>query len=217
VPLDRLRLAPDRDPWDQQPTETPHRHAAFLVFRDLGPGRTLTETAERLTKSYGHVRTTSAAGLWRERAQAWDLHRTRLADAVWAEEGRKAARATHELLNAARGKLAQSLATLAPEELTRSETIRLLEVVAGRHAALYGGVQTVTVTGPGGGPLLVDQAAEEFAALPLEVRAQRLIALGRATIGRARALLGLDDDDCECACSCSHCLPGEHHQDQDDG
>nr|WP_107908845.1 hypothetical protein [Streptomyces chartreusis] len=192
----RLRLDPKLSPWDQQPGESGTRYSQFLVFKNLGPGRTVQKASEDLAKSSAHLRSVAGPQLWRERAQAWDREQARIASLVWAEEGRKSAETTHRLLNLAKGKLAQALSEMNPSSLTESETIRLLDVIAGRHTALFG--ETLTITGPGGGPLQVDARVEvdaEFASLPLEQRAMRMIALGEEVIRRGRAILGHGDDD----------------------
>ncbi|MFJ9745738.1 hypothetical protein [Streptomyces chartreusis] len=197
-PVKRLRLDPTIAPWEQQVSsgETGTRYAQFLVYRDLGPGRTVQKASEDLAKSSAHLRAVAGPQLWRERAQAWDREQARIASLIWAEEGRKSAETTHRLLNLAKGKLAQALSEMNPSSLTESETIRLLDVIAGRHTALFG--ETLTITGPGGGPVQVDartEALAEFEDLPVEQRAMRMIAMAQQVIRRARAVLGHDDDD----------------------
>ncbi|WP_329326685.1 hypothetical protein [Streptomyces sp. NBC_01689] len=192
--IKRLRLDPQLDPWEQQPGETGRRYEQFAAFRDLGPGRTVQKASETLAKSGGYLRAIAGPHLWRERAQAWDRNRAQIADAVWAEEGRKSAETTHKLLNLAKGKLAQALSGMEPNSLTESETIRLLDVVAGRHTSLFG--ETLALTGPDGGPIRIT-TRDDFEGLTLEQRARRMIELGENSIRRGRSILGLDDDEDE--------------------
>ncbi len=61
-------------PWDRLPNETPAPWAAFEIYRELGPTRTLTAAA----KISGHARGTFSRHCsvynWRARVRAWDEH-----------------------------------------------------------------------------------------------------------------------------------------------
>src|SRR4051812_21453631 len=123
-----VTLHPDLDPWERQPTETPHKHGQFATYRDLGRTRTLTEAAQRLTLAYGHVRNLAAQYRWRERVEAYDRHLDRQYEAMWLEERRKAAETDAKILGAAIGKLAQRLGSLRADELSAGDFIRLMDV-----------------------------------------------------------------------------------------
>lgn len=73
-------------PWDRLPDETDAQYAQFLVFRDLGPSRTLARAYRQYLKHFdttpgarkgpsGAFKETAAARRWRERAEAWDVWR----------------------------------------------------------------------------------------------------------------------------------------------
>lgn len=66
--------APDSDPWDRQPGETARAFAAFGVYRDLGPFRSIRQTARTLGKDVSYLSTFSAQHDWQERAALWDAH-----------------------------------------------------------------------------------------------------------------------------------------------
>lgn len=59
-------------PWDQQPGESGPAFEAFSTYRDLGPGRTVSEVAGKLQKSDSLLRRWKNKWNWRERAIAYD-------------------------------------------------------------------------------------------------------------------------------------------------
>lgn len=68
-------LAEDRLPWEQQPRETSTAFEAFDIYRQLGPqARSVSATAERLSKSVTTLKRWTMRWSWRERAIAWDMH-----------------------------------------------------------------------------------------------------------------------------------------------
>ena len=79
-------------PGGRQPREGERAYAAFLAYRDLGPGRTHEATRMRLGKAPGYLKPIerwSAARDWRRRACAWDAHLQAERDKVAAEEAAK--------------------------------------------------------------------------------------------------------------------------------
>jgi len=79
-------------PWERQPREGERAYAAFLAYRDLGPGRTHEATRQRLGKSPGYLKPIerwSASWDWRRRAGAWEDHLQSERDKVAAEEAAK--------------------------------------------------------------------------------------------------------------------------------
>ena len=68
-------------PWDHRPDETPRAYAAFAVYRDLGPGRSLNAAY----RSQGHARRSRSATWqgwfrtyeWAARAEAFDYENAR--------------------------------------------------------------------------------------------------------------------------------------------
>ena len=71
-----------QSPWDQLPGEPPEAYARFLIYRNLGPARSLDAAyaASNVTKrkrsdaASGQWREDSAAYGWGERAARWDIH-----------------------------------------------------------------------------------------------------------------------------------------------
>ena len=58
--------------WEKKPKESNKAYEAFVVYRDLGSGRTFTAVAEELHKSVSLIRRWKDKWNWQERAEAWD-------------------------------------------------------------------------------------------------------------------------------------------------
>ena len=79
-------------PWERQPREGDEAYAAFLAYRDLGPGRTHEAARGRLGKKAGDlgpIERWSALRDWPQRAGAWDAHLQAERDQVAREEAEK--------------------------------------------------------------------------------------------------------------------------------
>lgn len=111
----------DIRPWERQPGETAKQFAAFVQYRDLPPnertvrraweiatGRGRDETGPR-RQIPGYVREWAGQHQWGARAEAWDRHLDRQAQAV-LEQGRVAAVKRH--LEVARTAQAMGLSAL---------------------------------------------------------------------------------------------------------
>jgi len=77
-------------PWDRHKGESGKAHAAFLIFRDLGPDRTLRDVARQRGCHISLVRRWSAKWEWTSRVRAWDEGVNREAEASLRQQ-RKAA------------------------------------------------------------------------------------------------------------------------------
>ena len=78
--------------WERQSREGEAAYAAFLAYRDLGPGRTHEAARKVLGKRPGYLKPIerwSALRDWRERSCAWDDHLQSERDKVAAEEAAK--------------------------------------------------------------------------------------------------------------------------------
>jgi hypothetical protein len=75
-----IEFDPDLSAWERQPKETAKAYAAFEVYRDLGPQRSLAGAYRLNTgrtkakKAPGGWTAWYNANLWRERAEAYDRH-----------------------------------------------------------------------------------------------------------------------------------------------
>lgn len=159
-------------PWEKGAAETSRAFAAFVVYRDLGPGRTIARAAEKLGKADSTFEHWSAKYSWPKRAEAYDAHLDAVgraqAERVWKEMKRRHARAGAALVDlgekelrrlarqllAARGKGAQRLTARDIAALvevgTRLERLTLAED-AGKDAsaehAASGGLAVVYLSG----------------------------------------------------------------------
>ena len=65
---------PETQPWDKQPHEQSRPFGMFVVYRDMGPARTLVAVAEQFGLANPTVRGYSMKWRWPERVSAWDHH-----------------------------------------------------------------------------------------------------------------------------------------------
>lgn len=63
---------PEKSLWERQKNESTKAYEAFLIFRDLGAGRTFIAVSEKLRKSDGLIRRWAKKYFWQARADAWD-------------------------------------------------------------------------------------------------------------------------------------------------
>jgi hypothetical protein len=90
--------APERA-WDQLPSEPPSWYSKFLIFRDLGPDRSIRECFLECTRLSGKEKASMSSAWsrrsiefkWIERALAWDKHlsdrRQRDIERLWNDRG----------------------------------------------------------------------------------------------------------------------------------
>lgn len=87
-----MSSTPLPSPWDQQPGEPPEAYARFLVYRNLGVGRSIPKARGRSRKkaegSSGTWNDDCAAYNWVARSRAWDVENLRQHGAqlavIWA-------------------------------------------------------------------------------------------------------------------------------------
>jgi hypothetical protein len=191
-----VHLATDRNPWDRQPGESHKQYARFQAFLELGRTRTLTQAAEMLhglgdTITYGTLRNYAHELRWTERAEAHDRDQDRL-ERVRLLQLRREMYARHrKLAGGLTAKAVKRLTDLKPEDLTPLDIVRFFRVAAELERASLGEPDKwISVSGPGGGPIAVDDFSQYT---PAERRA-RMEQLA-AEIGRRAALHDDDEDD----------------------
>lgn len=87
-----MRLRPEH-PWERQPGESQRAFAAFAVYRDLGPSRSISAVARITGRTRSLIGDWSARYRWVERAAAFDREEDRRRiEAHFAEAERMAAR-----------------------------------------------------------------------------------------------------------------------------
>lgn len=131
-----------REPvWERQEGESTRAFQGFAAYRDLGPARSIAQTARNLSKSkQGTLGPWSVIWGWVERAAAWDDQADRLArerDIVERQEAIRKMRENHAKAGAAMQQVAgaamqrfsgdQPTAKKALSELTAGDIARLME------------------------------------------------------------------------------------------
>ena len=91
------------EPWQQQEGESSQAYAAFVAYRDMGPGRSVVETYRQIEGKPGAQQATGRWNKWAkdyrwaERARAWDNRmgavRQAAAERAEAEDADQLARA----------------------------------------------------------------------------------------------------------------------------
>jgi hypothetical protein len=113
-------------PWDQQPGEPDASYARFLVYRNLGMGRSIDAAAKAVTggkkRAGGNWWAEAAARRWHARAEAWDTH-------VLIAEGRQAVRRYVELLSGMAETGAEALRTKAVQPSSWSDLLHTVQVL----------------------------------------------------------------------------------------
>lgn len=117
-------------PWERQPGEGSAAWAAFLVYRNAGPGRSLTKTCTALGRARNTIAEHSARWKWNARAIAFDQWMDREATAAAVDVRREArarqARAALALQNVAM----QRFIAMDPETMSVAEAIRAFQIGA---------------------------------------------------------------------------------------
>lgn len=190
-------LDTDRETWRQQGHETPKQYERFLHYCRLGRMRSLTEVTKSLTEfgdklTYGTVRTQSYLYRWNERAQAWDLHQ----DELDRERVTQARRDMNERqLKVASGLLTKAVAALRDidsHDLDPSDIVRWIKLATDLERAVLGEPQqTISVTGPAGGPI----QTEDLSSIPPGVRRARLRELAIELASRVGLSTTSTEDD----------------------
>lgn len=119
-------------PWERQPGESTRAYSAFLVYRDLGPQRSLRKASEIIYPRYRQRGTTGPPGRivlwsgqfkWHQRAEAWDAYLRRLKE---DEERRAIKEMAERHARAAVGfqqKALERLLAMKPGELKPKEVL----------------------------------------------------------------------------------------------
>lgn len=163
-----FRLSADVDPWDRQPGESELMFARFRVYLELGRTRTLTQAAEILTSTGDiaklkgvYIRTLSSEFLWTQRTGAYDREQDRIERERLIERRRDMIRRHSAIANDLTAKAKVAMKNLKTEKLTPLDIVRWLRLAAQIEANALGmPFETVAVTGPAGGALVVDDLSQ---------------------------------------------------------
>lgn len=157
-------------PWEPIVDESARAFSAFVVYRDLGPTRSLAKVRSgwgQMTGDLGvnlgqppsakSIETWSARNSWVIRASSFDKHMARVHVAKLEEGRRLAAEQELEMSDRVFKKISTRIDTLNWAEADFLDLRRMAETFGRiRRLALGAPTESVQVTGKDGGPLQVD-------------------------------------------------------------
>jgi len=160
--------------YTRQPDETAIAFAAFAAYRDMGDERSLEAVAQKLSKSKTLMGRWSTKNNWTERAAQYDDYLREQDRKAYEKERKKARTERFKIIRGLKTKLAQSLQTLDPEQISVSELIRLAQLVLNEERMEFDDlpIHRKEISGKDGGPITIDDTG-----LTDEDRANRIIAL----------------------------------------
>lgn len=121
-------MAEQVQPWEKQPHETGKAYEAFLIYRDLGQGRTYTAVATKLQKSYTLIRRWKGKYDWEQRASAYDKYLDRQAGIKSKETIAKTRERQLKIAMQLEVKALKALETIEPEDLSPRDVKELLRL-----------------------------------------------------------------------------------------
>ena len=193
-----IHLTTDREPWDRQPGESNRQYSRFRVFMELGRTRTLKQAVEMLhgigdnTVQYRTLMQYAYEYRWTERAESHDRAQDQL-EAQRLLTLRREMYARHRrIAGALQAKAVAALQLIQPVDMTPLDVVRFVRYGAQIEAQALGEPTVVTqVTGPGGGPVMVD----DLSRLDPDERRARLLAISAEIARRAGAATLTEDDE----------------------
>jgi hypothetical protein len=142
----KIELSPSIPPWEKQPGETRRRYDQFRVYLDMGRGRTLPKTAEKLGLTLQHLWDLSKAGQWTTRVDAYNEHLDAVYHASFIEKAQEAAEEDASMLRAVMATVGESLMLFkqAGIPLSPDQAIKWLDVAMKYRRQIYGDPSTAT-------------------------------------------------------------------------
>lgn len=174
-----IHLAPDREPWERQPAESARMFSRFVVFRDLGDGRTLNAALEIINATSskkiakGSLHQNSCQFRWTERADCFDAFQSAAERERLAMLRRDMCERHRKIAGGLLGKAIKALQELDPEsDLEPLDIVRFVTLGADlERKALGEPTERVALSGPTGtGPVPI----EDMSQLSQEQRRMRL-------------------------------------------
>ena len=110
-----------KQPWERQQGETAQAFAAFCVYRDMGPDRSIVKAVKQMGRKPGYKTVCekwSRQHRWVDRAYAWEVEKDRITRETELNELKDMRRRHLTQAMALQGKAAQRLQALHSEELT---------------------------------------------------------------------------------------------------
>jgi hypothetical protein len=192
-----IHLGVDREPWDRQPGESNRQYSRFRVFMELGRTRTLKQAVEILhgigdtSVAYRTLMQYAYEYRWTERAESHDRAQDQLEAQRLITLRTEMYQRHRRIAGALQAKAVAAMQRIKAEDLTPLDVVRFIRYGVQIEAnALGEPTVTTAVTGPGGGPIVVD----DMSRLTPEERRSRLLAIS-AEIARRAGASALNEDD----------------------
>ena len=112
--------------WERQENETAKPFEAFCIYRDLGPGRSLSQVAKSLGKSDTLMSRWSSEYDWVKRAAAWDHEQDRIARQEQIKEIVDMRKRHAKIAKKALDKISVALDSIDPEDMSNADIARLM-------------------------------------------------------------------------------------------
>ncbi len=193
-----IHLATDREPWDRQPGESNRQYSRFRIFMELGRTRTLKQAVEMLhgvgddKVAYRTLMQYAYEYRWTERAESHDLAQDQLEAQKLLTLRREMWARHRKMAGALQAKAVEALREIKAKDLTPLDVVRMIRYGTQIEANALGEPTMITqVTGPGGGPVLVD----DMSRLSPDERRSRLLSISAELARRAEAGQLTDDDE----------------------
>jgi hypothetical protein len=193
-----INLADDREPWDRQSGESNRQYSRFRVFMELGRTRTLKQTVEMLhgigddKVAYRTLMQYAYEYRWTERAESHDYAQDQLEAAKLLRLRQEMYARHRKIAGTLQAKAVEALKEVSPEDLTPLDIVRMIRYGTQIEATALGEPTQITqVSGPAGGPVLVD----DMGRLTPEERNARRLALSAELARRAKASQVHEDDE----------------------
>jgi hypothetical protein len=144
--------------WERLKYESSKAYAAFCVYRDMGPDRSIVKAAEEpgTSPKVRQFKKWSSRNRWVQRAQAYDDEMERQLRAR-SEKARKEMAERHaKLAVLGQGTVLEAFRRIKAEDLTAGEAVRWLDTLVKIERLSRGeptDIQKAEHSGPGGGPM----------------------------------------------------------------
>lgn len=149
-----MAILDDVKPWERQENETPRAYEAFCVYRDLGPGRSITKTSQALHKNRTTIGEWSTKNDWVKRATAWDDENDRLARELAQKEQAEAIKKMRKRHAALAMKMLEkaeaAIDSIIDEDIKPTDIPRMVDVAAKLERISLGDVGDVIEERDGG-------------------------------------------------------------------
>ena len=129
--------------WAKQPKESSKAYEAFVVYRDLGSGRTFTAVAEELHKSVSLIRRWKDKWNWQERAEAWD---NSIAEKARIKKAKDYAKMIEVQTGIGQMLQAEAIKAIKKMDLTKASLPALLEMINNGVKRQSDGLYSITGT-----------------------------------------------------------------------